>query len=229
MSSSTQESAEMRCNNDSFSNPSLSAPGQQSNVRIDVTKTGKDYHGHQIKDKRKGIIRLGFININSLSKNKSTAKYNSIKQGLAAAEIDIFGLTETNKSWHLMPPSDTWNEIAKTWWKDSHRVISYNSRDISSSHLYQPGGTILTTINQYAHRVQASGVDDSKLGRWTWVSLQGKHDINTTIFSVYCPCKSTQSENTTYSQHLRYFNICQRNVCPRTALLEDLKNAIEKF
>ena len=203
-----------------------SVPLVPTNDRVDITEPGTDYFGEQLKDKKQGVLRIGFININSLSKHKATAKYDSIRSSLAAGEIDIIGLAETNKCWHLMESENTWKEVSKTWWKDSHSSISYNSRDISDS-VYLPGGTITTAINEYSHRIAGSGVDGTLLGRWSWITLRGKQGIKTTFFTLYRPCKSTTSDNTTYSQHIRYLNVCRRNECPQEAILKDAATAIK--
>ena len=229
MSSLTQATAAVGCSRQQPSNSSPSSPTMMpDNVRVDVTDLGEDFHGAQLRDKKNGIIRIGFLNVNSLSSQNNTLKYDSIKNGLETSEIDIFGLVEPNKAWHVLQPEHTWKEITKTWWQDSHRTIAYNSRDISSG-AYQPGGSITTVIHQCAHRVLTSGVDDTLLGRWSWVTLRGKHNIKTTFFTLYRPCKSTYSENTTYSQHLRYFNLCQRIDCPRDAILDDVSSVIQQF
>ena len=104
-----------------------SVPLVPTNDRVDITEPGTDYFGEQLKDKKQGVLRIGFININSLSKHKATAKYDSIRSSLAAGEIDIIGLAETNKCWHLMESENTWKEVSKTWWKDSHSSISYKT------------------------------------------------------------------------------------------------------
>ena len=199
-----------------------------NNSRVDITELGSDYLGAQLKDKKQGILRIGFANINSLSPRKDTAKYDSIRSSLAASELDIIGLAETNKCWHLMDAQDTWKEVSKTWWRDSHVSTSYNSRDISES-IYQPGGTTTTVINEYAHRVGGSGIDESMLGRWSWVTLRGKQGIKTTFITMYRPCKSTATENTTYAQHLRYLNLCQQEECPRDAILKDIGDFIKSL
>ena len=80
-----------------------------------------------------------------------------------------------------------------------------------------------------SHRVLKSGVDDSMLGRWSWITLRGKNNIKTTFYCVYRPCHSTVTPNTTYSQHLRHLHLCNRSICPRDALLQDLSTHISKL
>ena len=184
MSTLSSEGAEMGCTSSFATNSPFTSTTPHNNNRIDITEVEDEHFGHQLKDKKRGIIRLGFLNINSLSPHKNTAKYDSIKCGIESAELDIIGLCELNKCWHLLQPDDSWNEISKSWWRDSHRVTAYNTRDINS-HVYQPGGTSISAINQIAHRTMQSGVDEHRLGRWSCLTLRGKNNIKTTIFSMY--------------------------------------------
>ena len=167
---------------------------------MDILEVGEEYHGSPLIDKKQGTIRVGFININSLPKLGGAAKYDAIKCSIQASEVDFLGIAEPNKCWHLLEPEHTWREVSKTWWRDSNSVVAYNCFDIGANKIYQPGGSITTAINQMAHKVIASGVDETLLGRWSWLTIRGKNNILTTIYTMYRPCKSTSSENTTYSQ-----------------------------
>ena len=126
---------------------------EEETERVDILEIGEEYHGSPLNDKRPGIIRLGFININSLPKMKGAAKYDAIRNSIAASEVDILGIAEPNKCWHLLEPEHTWKEVSKTWWRDSNSSIAYNSFDIGATKIYQPGGSITTAIEQMAHRV----------------------------------------------------------------------------
>ena len=202
---------------------------QEEDNNPDVTECMNEYFGDELQDKRSKTIRVGFVNINSLPKLSSAAKYDSIKASLTAAEIDIIGLAETNKCWYMMEAEHTWKETAKTWWKDSKHAIAYNTLD-QQPQLYQPGGVITSTINSISHRAFKSGIDPSGLGRWSWITLRGSNSIKTTIITTYRPCRSLQGPNTTFAQHLRYYNLIgRRDKCPRELLLDDLKDFITEL
>ena len=47
-------------------------------------------------------------------------------------------------------------------------MIAYNVTDVSNQ-LYQPGGMVTMILNDTTHRVLNTGIDDSKLGKWTWI------------------------------------------------------------
>ena len=194
--------------------------------RPDVIELHTEYHGDKLRDKQDKTIRIGFININGLPKYKSSAKYDSIHQSIKACEIDILGIAESNRCWHKMLPDNTWQTISKEWWKDSKSCIAYNLQDLDSK-IYQPGGTITVAIEGLCHRVRESGVDDRKLGRWSWLTLQGKNNLKTTIITTYRCCKTLTGTTSTYSQQVRYYNKTNHIACPRSQVLQDLSQFIK--
>ena len=163
----------------------------------DVLELHTEYHGDKLRDKKEKTIRIGFININGLPKFKSSAKYDSIRQSILASEIDVLGIAESNRCWHKMIPDNTWKDLSKEWWKDSKSCIAYNLQDVESK-IYQPGGVITVAIESMCHRVRAAGVDERKLGRWSWISLQGKNNLRTTIITVYRCCKTLSGTTSTF-------------------------------
>ena len=90
--------------------------------RPDVLELHTEHHGDFLRDKREGVIRIGFLNINGLPMRKGTAKYDSLQANIKASELDILGLAETNRRWHSMNPENTYKEVSKEWWKDSKSV-----------------------------------------------------------------------------------------------------------
>ena len=52
-------------------------------------------------------------------------------------------------------------------------------------------------------RISAQGADNRGLGRWSYVTITGKHDLSITILSIYCTFCCT-SLSPSYSQHLVY-------------------------
>eukprot|EP00956_Cyclotella_meneghiniana_P026049 scaffold55510_cov37-Cyclotella_meneghiniana.AAC.1 len=70
----------------------------------------------------------------------------------------------------------------------------------------------------------AMGVDESGLGRWTYMEFKGEEGISTVIVSGYVPCKNKRDNSgTTYQQHRRYFAKKEKkDEEPRRRFLSDL-------
>ena len=64
--------------------------------------------------------------------------------------------------------------------------MGYNIQDTNKQR-HQPGGTAVLSINKMANSFIDIGVDESKLGHWSWTRYQGSFDSSFIIFSVYRP------------------------------------------
>lgn len=198
---------------------------EKGHTRTDISTAEIEYFGDKISyNKTEDTLRILLININSIP-SSGHPKLKSIMTALKANQVDIAGYTETNCCWHLMNSKDRWREMTKTWWECSKEVIAYNIKDIHSTS-FQPGGTIISSINKPSHRIISTGRDETGLGRWSWTRYRGKHTVTTRVICAYRPCKPTSAgSNTAYSQQQRYFDIQDgetNDICPREALLRDL-------
>ena len=116
-------------------------------------------------------------------------------------EVDILALTELNKRWSKVEEENTIWAAMRKWRREGRTYATYNKLDKGdSTELY--GGTSVTLFNDTALRKQQHGEDSRKLGRWTWVTIEGKSQCKTLIISAYCPCKSNGGTTTVWAQHL---------------------------
>ena len=97
----------------------------------------------------------------------------------------------------------------------------------------QQGGTDIllygSLVDQY--NFEASGKDDTRLGRWVSMVLQEADGIRTRVVCGYNPChikkKATRSS---YQQQMRYFIMKENNrTCPRTRFKNDLLAQLRKW
>jgi hypothetical protein len=157
---------------------------------------------------------------------KNRIIYNTITN----KQIGILGMSELNKCWHLVQEKDRWKDRTRGWWESSHCTLGYNRNDNELSTVFQPGGMAVISINKSSHRVIASGLDKTGLGRWSWTRYRGKHNVTLRVVSAYRPCKpSNPGPNTTYSQQQRYLDRHGDSRCPRDAMLTDLVNCIQSW
>ena len=98
---------------------------------------------------------------------------------------------------------------------------AFNKNEKSGQSTRLPGGVAIKATDQVAHRVSATGHDESGLGRWTWMSIQGKGNHLLRIVTGYRPCEAP-GVSTTYQQQQRFFRSHSDNRDPRTAFYEDL-------
>ena len=175
--------------------------------------------------KKNNIIRIGVINIHGIPKSHSHPKNINIKENIDNYNFDYIGLTETNCYWPLASPNDAWHERTRSWWKQSKSKVTYYKHPATPL-LHQPGGVISVALKGITNTAISSG-KDLHMGRWSWITVWGKHQVKTTLITVYWPCKNSKGTNTVYSQQLRYLSALQIEVCPRQLWLDDLTNLIQ--
>ena len=157
-------------------------------------------------------------------------KTEKLKKLVLTHDIDFVSLVEVNKDWRKVSHDNSIWGATESWCKNRRVQVSQNSTKPPRSSEWLVGGTASVAFNELVFRISAQGQDYRKLGRWNFVTITGKNDIKTTIFTCYCPviCKSPGS---TYSQHLTYMAENTEEIpevtCPRQLFGIDLKNAIE--
>ena len=70
---------------------------------------------------------------------------------------------------------------------------------------------------------RASGADETGLGRWSWLQLEGHNNRRIQVISAYNPCRTNTFQfATVYSQQKRSFLSRFQDVCPRRQFRIDL-------
>jgi len=87
-------------------------------------------------------------------------------------EVDIFGFTEANKYWDLLPDQQRLPTKTRGWWETAQWSLSYNRMEQNAGQ-HQPGGTGLLCVNQVAHRTTKPSDDPLGLGWWCWIRIRG--------------------------------------------------------
>ena len=191
--------------------------------------TDQEHTYDKLPHKNDKILRITFININGIPKNKEQPKNKLITDAIIRTETDIMGMTETNLRWNKLALKDQWTERTKGVWECSHHTIGHNLNDPGSTE-FQPGGCITLSLGPASHRVTSKGMDDAKLGRWTWTRYKGTNNISLRVITAYRPCKITNAgPSTVHSQHQRYLDNKDDHRQPREAMLDDLLAEIEKW
>jgi len=89
-------------------------------------------------------------------------------------------------------------------WQFSSLAQSQVGENFSLGH--QPGGALTAVVDRWTSRVTAKGQDPFGLGRWSYITLRGKHDTLITIISAYHVCQKAATSSgpkMAYMQQLR--------------------------
>jgi hypothetical protein len=135
-----------------------------------------DLFGDNITKKKENKLRIGYQNIGGLSFNSESVKDDIIRQGINTFEFDIFGMSETNIEWRLIPEHHKLYFRTKYWWESSH-VSHASNVTLAPVTRKQFGGVALFRVGPSKHRVAGKGIDKSLLGRWCWTLYREKKII----------------------------------------------------
>jgi endonuclease/exonuclease/phosphatase family metal-dependent hydrolase len=184
--------------------------------------------GDDIQSKAEGTMRIACRNINFLPKYKGQVKNDELINDISALSIDLFGLCEANLAWHNMVEQDQPRERFRGYLEKSKFVIGNNTTDKSYKETIQMGGTMIIGANDIVHRIQESGSDQHKLGRWTWFKLQGQQGMQLRIVMVYRPVYSVGMLST-YQQQKQYLLSNDIDTCPRQMFFHHLQEELQKW
>jgi len=105
------------------------------------------------------------------------------------------------------------------------------SKDSNDQH-YQPGGTLTAAIGRWTARVTGTGTDQSGLGRWSYIEMQGPNHIKYIIASGYRvgPKPPTLGANTVYDQQYQIL-LSQGHIQPkpRQQFIDDLIKQVQAW
>ena len=196
----------------------------------------KGIHGDRITRDNSECIRIllhntGGIGFMTSNRSVATLKTERLKKLVIQNNVDLVCLTEVNKDWRNVENDQTiWGATAT--WKDNRRVqVSQNTTKPPQESEYLVGGTAMVAFDDLVFPISNQGQDSRNLGRWGFVTINGKNELKTSIFTCYCPTRNTLS-GSVYSQHLTYMAENRDSIpdtfCPRQLFGMDLKLAIEE-
>ena len=136
--------------------------------------------------------RFFFGNINTLGNydNKYNAtKWGQLKYLFDESKPDVVGISEHSRVISRMKRENRPQEVIGPWQPRTVCRFSW-LRNKTNTTTYETGGTGIVTMGKGSTHTIGSGEDDKGMGRWNWITLQGKHDKKTTIISIYRPGKN---------------------------------------
>ena len=196
----------------------------KENVWGDDLKTDKKWPG--LVDGK--TLRVFGHNVNGISYQHGYIDWLMTIQQMEEYQADVFCLAEVNLD--MSKP-----EVKKDLMDRMNIYDKYTSMSMSSSleshseSAFKPGGTLTTVRGNWSGRVIEKGKDS--LGRWSYVTLEGKHEKKLMIITTYRVCRKN-SENgkiTIRKQQERDLYKMRKSLKdPREELLIDLEKEIKQ-
>jgi hypothetical protein len=216
---------------------------QEDNL-LQTTITGSpgncdpDIFGDVLREsKSEEVFRVGFQNLKKLPVNRNNIKSMDYYRFLSTNSFDVFLAAEEGLYWPKLGKFNSQFERLKEVFPipGSFRFQSaFNTRETDPD-LTQWGGTGTLIMSSLTSRVMSRGYDDSNLGRWSWIRLQGRGNSHIRVISAYRPCISQNGASSVLNQHYNHwslqkrFNAKDEIIDPRIAFYQDLGAALDTW
>ena len=163
-------------------------------------------------------FRLYSQNINGLRLDVKGGELTDISTFLHTYQIDLVGFSEVNLDTSKYKIKQIISDTLRRTF-DSHQY-SASTSEIPFTGFYKPGGTITSTFDHVVSRFKSKFSD--KLGRWSTLSLTGKHNRVFSFITIYQVVDSnTVGPFTAYQQQLSSLKLADRSITPRNAFIAD--------
>ena len=159
--------------------------------------------GHSFGPKPDGYVRLSYVNIGGI-KGHLSSKDSLLYKFLSDNQVDIVGMSELNVNWRLLSSSDQLREQMRGWWNRLHISLGYH-KSYRCTSIEQYGGECNLIMGDQASRATGKGAD-SKLGRWTWTTLRGRHGSIVRVVTAYRPVKNARGPSSVWNQQLSWIH-----------------------
>lgn len=134
-------------------------------------------------------IRWFYLNINSLNIGHGYHSLLQLYQTIQEKGVDIVCITETNVYWERC---HIYHQLKKrsTMCGPKNRISFCTSEfNIKWNSNYKPGGAVTFILNNVSSAILRKEQESSGIGRWTYLTILGKYNRRTTIFTMYRQCK----------------------------------------
>ena len=187
----------------------------------------EEYVGDRCDEKEADCFRIVTQNINGIGREVGNIKETSVKAFIQNLSVDVFAVQQLDICWDKVENHKKIWDRFRGWQESCNLSVAFNIED-SNRMPYQPGGTAVISTGKITHTWDSSGVDEKKLGRWSWTRYQGSYGRYLRIVSVYRPCTS-RHQNSAFMTQYRYSLKKRGGQCPKELFLEDLRHEIVQW
>ncbi len=194
--------------------------------------TDLQYWGHPLTfTKPPDSMRLISQNPYGLDARTNYRKLDLLARNMAAYQVDVACLPETNADWKQPKATHECHTILRKHFK--HHRLTTSCSAATAAHSYLSGGTATIAANEWTGRLADSGADSRGLGRWSFVRVKGKNHSRILVVTVYQVCKTSitaAGDSTAFSQQWHLLKADgDENPNPRSAFCSDLSIFLAKY
>jgi hypothetical protein len=152
------------------------------------------------------IFRVLLQNPNGIKPYEKDLEFHYSLNKCSSLGVGAMSVAETKLNW-----SDTVSHSIHKWFRRTWQFssLSYSQATERFSSYYQPGGTLTAIVDKWTSRVISKGQDPYGLGRWSYVTLQGKQSSKVTIITAYRVSQKTPSSSGPKSAYMQQYRAIQ--------------------
>ena len=189
-------------------------------------------HGISPGAKLDGVTRLIYENPNGFNTRISgNEKLEKAKELIDELEADVVAYSEHKINSAHKENVNGMGQMFNGGEAEIRTQTGYNRHENVGR--VQQGGTSLLLYGQLIDQYdfEASGKDDTGLGRWVAMVFRGSDGIVTRIVCGYNPCRTQRkARRSTYQQHRRYYITKEKDkTCPRRRFHDDLVRQLTQW
>ena len=140
-------------------------------------------------------------------------------------------LAEKNVHWERAHVYHQFRQTLKDTWSKNKISFCISKSNIKCNSDCKPGGTTMFILINISSAVLQKGHDPPGMKRWTFITILGRNNTRTLIFTMYRPCKgniATVGDTTIIKQQWLVMQQTPRKEHPRDATITDIIIAINK-
>jgi hypothetical protein len=154
------------------------------------------------------VIRVVYQNVHRSLSASDNPDTNTMFDNLNNMEVDVFMAAESNVNWKCAKNRNDYKQkLSKTW--PANR-LAFSSSDVGVQfelHEFLPGGTCTMAVDHLSMRVMKVGEDESGLGRWSYITVEGQNSRKITFITAYRICKGAmRGTSTSCTQQKKVLN-----------------------
>ena len=185
------------------------------------------------KENKEDHMRIYHQNVNGIG-NGGQEGVEEMMTHIKKLQVAVHSLVETNVEWTTNENRNFVESTKRALRTNSGKRAQYSMQATSckgwNGNRYQPGGTSVGAVGQWATRVVEKGQDRSGMGRWSYLTIALK-GIKISFISAYRVCQQVKDldKNTAYMQQWRVLAEKYENPPdPRKQTLVDLKKFLKE-
>ena len=204
-----------------------------------------NFFGDDSRQQSHQSTRILFQNVHGIPFPMNEEKQKGLFQCWTKEKVGIALLAEMNLQWSAVPRGKKWFDRVKSFTDQGHfsAVAYHEHQEFPTPSAFQWGGCSATLLHKVARRAKSGGVDETGLGRFSWIKIRGRDirqqesqadgppggPLDLVVVSAYRPSKEGTNLGSVWNYQRNYWLDQGVSTNPREKFTEDLVTQIRQW